>query len=113
MAGLFATHPPLHERIKALDPSFSPDDYPAVRPTGAPAEAMLREQAAGFAPTAGRLAEDGDVSIDRDIIDSIGRPSPEQVGFARDLRRSIPESLLNAAYSADGAWLLTLALVMA
>ena len=112
MAGLFATHPPLHERIKALDPSFSPDDYPEVRPTGAPAEEILRQQAAGFAPTVGRLTEDGDVSIDRDIIESIGRPSPEQVGFARDLRRSIPESLKNAAYSADGAWLLTLALVM-
>ena len=45
-------------------------------------------------------------------MDSIGHPTPEQVAFARQLRRSIPSSLYDAAHSSDGAFLLTVALVM-
>ena len=30
LSGLFATHPPLSERIRALDPSFKESDYPVV-----------------------------------------------------------------------------------
>ena len=32
LAGVFATHPPLIERIPALDPSFQPSDFPHVVP---------------------------------------------------------------------------------
>jgi Zn-dependent protease with chaperone function len=32
LRGIFATHPPLLERIRALDPAFDPADYPRVRP---------------------------------------------------------------------------------
>ena len=30
LSGMFATHPPLTERIQALDPNFNERDYPRV-----------------------------------------------------------------------------------
>src|SRR5579859_404933 len=33
-AQLFATHPPLYDRIKALDPSFTPDEFAALSSSG-------------------------------------------------------------------------------
>ena len=38
--GWFATHPPLDERIQALDPSFVAGDYPNVDATGAGVEEL-------------------------------------------------------------------------
>ncbi|MDX1562193.1 MAG: M48 family metallopeptidase, partial [Gammaproteobacteria bacterium] len=61
-AGLFATHPPLPERIKALDPSFKPGDYiepgagPAATGTAGLAASSGTGQAASVATAAGATA---------------------------------------------------------
>ena len=111
IASLFATHPPLRERIEALDPSFRDGDFPDIA-TPAAAGPPGSEQVAGFAQGAATLPDIGDSKVSGNIADSIGQPTPEQVGFARQLRRSIPASLYDAAHSSDGAFLLTIALVM-
>ena len=51
LTSIFATHPPLTERILALDPNFSEGDYPDVDPRQ---RRIVREsdQAAGFAGAA-------------------------------------------------------------
>ena len=111
LASMFATHPPLTERIQALDPSFRESEYPKVE-TSHIDPAPQPEQAAGFAPAAPDISRTAQFPVDTNVADSIGRPAPEHVGFARKLRRSIPAMLNKAAHSPSGAYLLTLALVI-
>jgi Zn-dependent protease with chaperone function len=52
LRALFATHPPLTERIRALDPGFRESDYPKVDPRQ-PRTVRKLAQAAGFADAGG------------------------------------------------------------
>jgi Zn-dependent protease with chaperone function len=95
-AGLFATHPPLDQRIRALDPNFRPGDY--ISPdSAAPADIAEDETGISRFSTAGP-----DISVE-----SSGTIAPE-AGSA--LRAAIPSDLLDAAHSSQSAWLLVLAL---
>ena len=110
LIGLFATHPPLTERIRALDPNFDENDYPQVdallEPSAAPgAEAVTSGLAAG-------LASGTTVVFPETIAESVGHPEVEHVEYARRLRQAIPETLYDAAHSTELAVLLTLALVL-
>jgi Zn-dependent protease with chaperone function len=111
LASMFATHPPLTERIQALDPSFRDSDYPAVERTEAPA-VDSDERAAGFAPATETVDAPVTAPIEASIAESIGNPTPEHLALARSLHRSIPEPLFKAAHSPTGAYLLTIALVI-
>ncbi len=112
-SGLFATHPPLIERIKALDPNFRESDYPAVdarlhRRHGAPDAGR-----AGFAPdVTTAIASGGAALLAESIADSVGQPDSEHVEYAQQLRQSIPESLYAAAHSSEFAYFLTIALIL-
>ncbi|HVP70770.1 MAG TPA: M48 family metallopeptidase, partial [Gemmatimonadaceae bacterium] len=52
-SGWFATHPPLIERIKALDPSFDPRDLPKAEPLPGPGPAVAAERAIAAARAEG------------------------------------------------------------
>jgi Zn-dependent protease with chaperone function len=108
---LFATHPPLAERIRALDPSFTESDYPKVV-TNQVGDENVHEQASGFAGATSDFSGHDSARIEGDIVESVGQPTPAHVGYAADLRRAIPETLYDAAHSPTGAYLLTLALVL-
>ena len=111
-SGLFATHPPLVERIQALDPGFRASDFPEVDrrqveieqdDTGAASSAFAAAPAsAGVTPE----------SLAASVADTIGRPGEGHIRYAKELRASIPESLYSAAHSSDFAYLLTIALVL-
>ena len=109
-AGIFATHPPLGERIRAIDPSFRAEDYPRVSLR----ETRARTQAAGTdAPTAGVTAAlAGAVPPAAAITRSVGQPATRHIDYAKRIRESIPDSLYDAAHSSELAYLLTLALVL-
>ncbi len=116
LSSLFATHPPLTERIRALDPSFDDSQYPSVEAgtmaydeTANPVDSRHDDvRAAGFVSA----ATPAQAAAVESVIDSIGHPGPEHVAYAAALRRSIPEELLAAAHSFDEAWLLVLALLI-
>ena len=110
LASLFATHPPLADRIQALDPAFRETDYPSVVADYV-GDSDVPEHAAGFAD-ASQADMAGDATVDQSIAESIGQPGPEHVEFAQKLRASIPTQLYEAAHSPTGAYLLTLSLVM-
>jgi Zn-dependent protease with chaperone function len=110
-ASLLSTHPPITDRIRALDPSFQERDYPTVT-SDQIGETHLHEQAAGFSAGPAEFSGHDSASIKGDIVESVGQPTPEHVGYAARLRRSIPEILYAAAHSPSGAYLLTLALVI-
>lgn len=109
LTSLLATHPPLTERIQALDPSFRDADYPAIdsrkHRSNVQAEQGL---AAGFAAPTSSLSADAV----RGLADSVGHPDAHHVSYARKIRRSIPADLYDAAHSTEGAYLLTLALAL-
>ena len=112
LTSVFATHPPLTERIQALDPSFREQDYPDVdaRSHGPVSES---ERTAGFADTVSADVAAMNVSaVTNNIADAIGHPRPEHVEYARRLRSNIPETLYDAAHAPEEAFLLTIALAL-
>jgi Zn-dependent protease with chaperone function len=111
LSRLFATHPPLTERIQALDPGFTPEDYPQIdyKAVRAARQMEAAEQYAGVAAMAAGAASG--VSPEK-VIDNVGHPNQEQVELAGNLRRSIPESLTAAAHSPVDAYLLSIALIL-
>jgi Zn-dependent protease with chaperone function len=96
--GLFATHPPLIERIRALEPSFG-GNYQA----SGHALPSAPEDARGALAA---LAE-GPAPAD---LESTGRIDAPEVGAA--LRAAIPEELHHAAHSRESSFLLVLALAL-
>lgn len=111
---LFATHPPLPERIKALDPSFRDSDIRPVNAKGVRDEVYPRpESAAGFASdVTAAVASGGERVRAESIADTVGEPEIEHVEYAQHLRGSIPAGLYDAAHSTELAYLLTIALVL-
>lgn len=112
LVGLFATHPPLTERIKALDPGFSEQDYPqvdALRDSGTLLDPAAEAVTAGFAAAA---TNERTAVLPESIAASVGRPDVRHVEYARQLRQSIPDMLTDAAHATRHAYLLTLALIL-
>ena len=109
--GLFATHPPLGDRIRALDPSFRDSDYPDVAPVSVgdrmADDSVSAMAAPGMPAHAVSAAEMPDF-----VADSAGNPAADDVAYARQLRQSIPATLYDAAHSAELAYLLVIALVI-
>lgn len=105
LASLFATHPPLIERIQALDPDFQASDFPHIVPRQ---RQMTLETGARAAAFAGKAP----IMLAESITESVGQPGGQHIEFARRLRQSIPELLYDAAHSSDFAYLLTIALVL-
>ncbi len=114
LVGLFATHPPLVERIQALDPHFSEQDFPRIEQRQFRGD--VREQDEASAAFAGEvttaLATGGAQVLSESIAETVGQPENEHVEYARHLRQSIPDSLYDAAHSPELAYLLTIALIL-
>lgn len=112
LSGLFATHPPLLERIRALEPGFRPDDLPHVDRLQTQLAAAEHDEAVrGFAAPP-RSMPGAATNLPDSIAATVGQPAGEHVEYAQHLRQSIPESLYSAAHSVDFAYLLTIALVL-
>ncbi len=112
-SGLFATHPPLRERIQALDPSFRDQDFPRVDARRHRAVPDDDAQQAAFAGDVTSAFASGGINVMVDsIAESVGQPEQQHVEFAQNLRRSIPSDLYDAAHSSQLAYLLCIALVL-
>lgn len=111
----FATHPPLTERIRALDPSFD-GKFPrlieedtsadlAAMPITATAEVAVRKVGAGrfVVPFVAEHA----------VIANIGHATTQHLAYAADLRHTIPPAIEAAARDPLGASGLVCALLLA
>lgn len=112
-SSLFATHPPLVQRIQALEPSFKESDFPRVDPRQDRAAQHSHPAHRGFASdVTTALASGGAAVLADSIAETVGDPESEHIEYARQLRQSVPESLYQAAHSQDFAYLLTVALIL-
>ena len=112
LGGMFATHPPLTDRIQALDPHFKASDYPVVK-RGKYRTAGDDARTAGFdSGVTTAMAATTTTDLTETIAGMVGDPEPQHVLYATELRRSIPESLYDAAHSHEFAYLLCVALIL-
>jgi Zn-dependent protease with chaperone function len=113
--GLFATHPPLPERIRAIEPQF---DGQFIEP---PTEVDVTRESfrtAGFGPVqAERMRRepppDGRITVTpATIARSVGLPTPAHVEHARQLLESLPAELTAAAHDRARVFALVYALLL-
>ncbi len=103
--GWFATHPPLIERIRALEPNFDPRDLPEPsrlppEPSSTPASANALRANVALSPLAAAAP----------LLDRAGDIDAPEVGGA--LRGAVPAEVAAAARSRDSSLLLVLALAL-
>ncbi len=109
--GLLATHPPLTERIRRIDPSF-PLDTPApaityAKPYQEPApDAPVREtlpaETLSTALSAGAMG----------VLATVGQPLHKHLVYAAQLRAQVPRSVIDALDAADGVGAVIYALAL-
>ena len=124
--GMFATHPPLEDRIKRVLPNWDGDwgEDPVVAAPDIPKDPDVdREEAkrklVQTAAVLGGLAvgsEGGQVPVNppaqMSAIDSIGELTPEHVAYAQELLTLIPEALSAAAHETYSARAVMYALLL-
>ena len=105
LQGWFATHPPLLERIRALEPSFDPRDLPAsVEPLAPTTDETERAAAAGLVAGTTSAAPAHASPLER--AGEIAAPA------GRALHEALPDEVLHAARSREGSLLLVVALAL-
>lgn len=95
-SNLMATHPPIDERIRRVDPHF--EVKRAAERIKQPAADALKTDAGALSMG---FAASGNGSVAAEsagLAASVGNPTPEHVDYAAALHRSIPEDLLDAAH---------------
>ncbi len=103
IATLFATHPPLAERIRRIDPGFS-GEFAAIPETTAPFGEETPIAAFSDAPQAMRMAPG-------QVAEAVGTIDPEQVKYSSMLLQSIPAAIRRELTDPMGASSVVLALL--
>ena len=107
---LLATHPPLRDRIRAIDPSFD-GQFPVILSTAAQARQQAAEKA-GINVTTQLVNEiTGQRAADmraqyveaKEIIPRVGTTTPKHLEYATNLRSTLPDSIIAALHDPQGA----------
>jgi hypothetical protein len=107
LSNLLATHPPLSERIRAIDPTWDGTYTPVTRQVDAQVDRHVPGIVSGFAASSARVAIDP-----ASVIDAAGTVPPQRLAFAEGLRAAIPMSLVELSADAFGARAMVLALLL-
>ncbi len=110
IGGLWATHPPLARRIKAIDPSW--DGTFLAGPAASSASSATSELTAGFAE--GQPGETAEVPAGaiNDAVRDVGEPRIDHREYARQLLAALPDEILAAARDPYGARAVTFCLLL-
>ncbi len=120
LGGLFDTHPPLDERIRRVNPGFTPSAYRAHRTAAAPAEPQAPDAAVAVglaaAAPAGRREADTGVAWGRSAGESaklVGALYNAKIDYAARLLATLPAELREDLRTAEGAGAAVIALLLA
>ena len=125
MAGLFATHPPVEERIARVRPGFQATRYRTARVTSEPPDSSINTgfgAAPGFAGPAGPPAPDGQRASDtgnawgrsaRESARMVGTLDAGKVDFAARLIAQLSPELRTAMKETEGACAVLIASLLA
>jgi Zn-dependent protease with chaperone function len=129
-SALFATHPPLKERIVRLDPSFKGDELDAIAAAWSQPVLVGDDDSdaelsiSGFAPATAtpRAPRDHHVALPdagarlavtpSAVAEQVGNPDTDDRRSARTIHTTIPDALRQAAYRQEQAVPLIFALVL-
>ncbi|MBM5810663.1 MAG: M48 family metallopeptidase [Gammaproteobacteria bacterium] len=116
VARAFRTHPPLIERIRAIDPRFQPEEFAAMRRRMQEERAPEPAGEAGVAARAPQHSETGALPelllAPAAVVGLVANPAAPHVLMARDLLQSLPEPLRRMARQPETAPALFLALAL-
>jgi Zn-dependent protease with chaperone function len=107
---LFATHPDLEARLKAIDPRFDPQEFAGARARMTAVDDT--PSAAAPASAADRLADVIRVPVDTHLARLVGNPATAHMELAHRIRESLPPSLVAANHRPDSARALLFALAI-
>jgi Zn-dependent protease with chaperone function len=114
MARLFATHPPLEQRIKDIDPTFTPAEFAQAR-----AELVARNDVAkpAVAPETSAVQRLAKLLVATnlnaaDLPNQVGHPTEMHIEIARAIRVSLPTAIVAAANNSRDAVALMFALAL-
>lgn len=121
--GLFATHPPLDKRIRAIDPGwngkFSVSNAPPVAPSQARSTVTSSPSGFSSSPVSALAGGQGsDIGMGFNVVEteavlsSLGNPTLQHINYAEKLQNSIPEKLRFAAHEPLDATALIYALLL-
>jgi len=110
-SSLLATHPPLIQRIKALEPNFEESEIDRLAGQMLGQTQNGSEAIEGSSSTAG-FAPQHFVVTPATVTETVGMPDEGHIQLASTLRQSIPENLYRAAHSGTDALPLVLALLL-
>ena len=117
-SALFATHPPLAARIRALDPQFDPAQLPALaqRHAAAPPDGLEEDRAMGLAegmPGTALPASASEIAlVPGRVRDQVAEPGHDDYRRAGALVKAIAPELRAAAASHEGSVALVLGLLL-
>jgi Zn-dependent protease with chaperone function len=112
IGGLLATHPPLFNRISAIEPGFTRAEYDALQSTTLP-DALPEEEFSHNNPVQAfaALPETHRISVN-ELLDTVGQPDEAHYAAARYFASHIPESISAALASSYQVVLLLPALML-
>src|SRR5215470_12829598 len=118
LAGLLATHPPLVERIRRLDPQFD-GHFPEVRPVSVDREELEDPRPRRVPPSAGMPRFPGLPQVPVPVLgfadeaaSRVGHIDPEEISCAQALHDGMPDVLRVAAQEPCSARALVYALLL-
>lgn len=107
----WATHPPLDERIRAIEPNFEGQYFEPPQIVDVAQESFV---SAGLAPARPEFRPSAELETDwaRASIETVGTISPEALSVANELLGSLPARLREAAHHSAEAPVLLYALLL-
>ncbi len=114
----FASHPPLEERIRRIQPGFDLDRKPVMETEAAPEQGEAQPRDAGMADNpfseavAGLAATASRRATTESMVASTGTLTPEQIQYGAALREGLPDGIKQAVATDRGVRALLYSMVL-